>query len=257
MKSHSVKLQECSLPTVLAAKVCQQLKIINSTMTKDVCYLANTNGHFIIKDRDRVQELVDEYSKRMCYYQNCEAPKGLTFELYTEDINPCPCRVKPEKPKVKNDTLDAGTVNENAIINAVASAEEQGNAKVNHTVEPKAPSIIKTRESGGKPLVLEQPVDETDPRFQLVPSKNDEMKASPELDVSPNVGDRDMLLAHKPEIFMGKEAGCEDVAESAVDLDGETAIQMDVKAEKREASEITVDQMNLQVNSRSSLMSDH
>jgi progranulin len=265
MKSPAIKLQNTSLPTVLAAKVCQHLKVVNSTAVRDFCFLANTNGHYIIKDRPRVKELIDEYTRRMCYYQSCEGPKGSKYEFVAEELNPCPCRPEPPKPK-NNTDVSAGATNEEAIINVVASAEQQGNSNTvsnnNATdvsipvVEEKKITTIRTETSGAVPLILETPVD--DPAvFQLVPPNKDDMKASPELDLYPNVGDVDMVNAHRPETFMGKEGGCEeDVAESAVDLDGETAVQMDAKAENRAPSDISVAQMNLQVNSRTNLMPD-
>jgi len=113
-------------------------------------------------------------------------------------------------------------------------------------------TTIRTSSSGETPLALENPIEE----FQLVPTLYDAMRTSPLLDLTPNVGDSDMLKAHRPETFMGKEGCDEDVAESAVDLDGETAIQMDAAAEKREATELSVAQMNVQIQSKTSVMPD-
>jgi len=76
------------------------------------------------------------------------------------------------------------------------------------------------------------------------------MSASPVLDAHPNIGDREMVNAQSSnnnQDSMGE--GChEDVAESAVDLDGDTAIQMDVKAESKEVAELSSSQMNFQIN---------
>jgi len=202
----------------------------------------------------------------MCYFQNCEGPQGSQYQFVAEELNPCPCRPTPPPP-VNNTDVAAGGINQQAVINAVSSAEQQGNSAVLPLSSSTAPNVypdekkittIKTSATGALPLSQEHSLDGDDPKqVQLVPANGDSMRTSSQIDLNPNIGDGDMLSAHRPETFMGKEGGCEeDVAESAVDLDGDTAIQMDAKAESRQPTDVSVAQMNLQINSRKNLMPD-
>jgi hypothetical protein len=263
VKSPAIKIQNTTLPSVQAAKVCQHLKVVNSTAIRDFCFLANTNGHFLNQDRPRVTQLIDEYMRRMCHFQSCEGQTGNFFEFVPEEINPCPCRQPPPPPPGPGPNLDvaAGAPDILGKAEVVAEAEQQ-QANTTSMAPPqpaafeqpdeKPIAIIKIREvsSGATPLSAEAPLE--DPQaFQLILPNHNGMDVKPELDLNPHIGDGDMLVAHRPETFMGKEACEEDVAENAVDLDGQSAIQMDKSSDSRPPTDITVADMNTEIASKS------
>jgi len=269
VKSKAIKSFSTSLPTVLASKVCQHLAAINSTAVVDFCFVANANGHFPIKNRDRVTQLVSEYIRRICAEQSCYAPKGSTYEFVPEELNPCPCHVRPTPfPEVANDTIpppEAAGINDTVIakqIDAVAQQEQAVSNLVVHNNKTDShsapqgfiPPVVDVPDempvtqmhigdvSGTQPVA---PFPDDQPtKFTLVPENKDSMQLTESIDQNSHLGDADMLEAHKPETFMGKEACNEDGAEAAVDLDGEAANDQDAKADPKEEVLMTLAQMN-------------
>jgi len=126
VRSKAVKTTEASLPTVQASKICQHLKLVNSTAVADYCFMSNANGHFLVKERDRVKQLVDEYLRRVCQEQNCLTPLGEKYVFEAEELDPCPCRERPQPATIEPThapEIVAGAVGGEDAINQVADAE--------------------------------------------------------------------------------------------------------------------------------------
>jgi len=261
MKSKAIKVSDTSLPTVMAAKICQHLPLMNSTAAMEYCYLSNSNGHFLTKDRDRVKQLVDEYIRRINNEQHGVAPRGRVYEFQAEELDPCPCRERPTPvPLPPNTDVVAGSNDaaQVAIINSVA-AKEQILANKTNTAAPAG--VIKTEiyeipdekvvsgsevigggaSSGSVPLSEERAIEADTVKYTLVLPTQDSMQVSQSVDQVNDASDRDMVHAHRVETFMGKESCKEDGAEAAVDLDGEEA--NDVEVDAHDSVQTTLAQM--------------
>jgi hypothetical protein len=272
MRSKAVKATAQGLPTVLASKICQHLTIVNSSALAEICYMSNANGHFLMQERDRVKQLVDEYTRRTCARQDCAAAIGRVYEFQAEELDPCPCRERPTPVPVPVSTENLAGSNEAVIAQEMAvvqNAEEIANqAQANtttttiidgHSTEVVKPLFIEpivevpdekpasavgmgSGSSGTVPVNAEKPAEEV-VRFTLVQPTRDAMQLTPPLDVTNGLGDNEMINANRVETFMGKEACKEDGAEAAVDLDGEEAVQMEARAEGRDGVDMSLAQM--------------
>jgi len=274
IRSKAIKSVSAALPTVLAAKVCQHFNVVNSSAMTDFCFVANANGHFPMKDRTRVKQLVDEYIRRICVEQSCLAPIGRTYEFVAEELSPCPCRQKPTpvpEPEAVVVAPDAAGVNDTVMaekIDNIANAEQAASTTVvqqrnssssyAHQTKPAfVPAIVEVADelpvtqihigdvSGTQP-VTPLPDDEPTSKYMLVPANRDSMQLTESIDQGAHAGDVEMLESHRPETFMGKEACSEDAAEAAVDLDGDAASEMDAKADSKEDVTMTLAQMDAQ-----------
>eukprot|EP00301_Raphidiophrys_heterophryoidea_P000217 c10111_g1_i1.p1 GENE.c10111_g1_i1~~c10111_g1_i1.p1 ORF type:complete len:1558 (-),score=413.61 c10111_g1_i1:192-4817(-) len=277
IKSKAIKSTITSLPTILAAKVCQHLSAINSSAVADFCYVSNANGHFASKDRDRVAQLIAEYTRRICEEQICKAPVGRTYEFVAEELNPCPCRHKPTPVPLPENVSPAESAGiSDAVvaekISNIAQAEQSVATPVRQTSSTGAPVVtafvppvhevadempvtqIHIGAVGGAQPVTPDTEDQLpttttqndSPKFTLVPTNRDSMQLTESIDQGAHKGDADMLESHRPETFMGKEACAEDAAEAAVDLDGDAANEMDAKADAKEEVTLSLAQMNAQ-----------
>jgi len=274
IRSKAVKASSTQLPTLLASKVCQHILVsMNSSLPSEFCYTANANGHYAMKDRDRVQTLVAEYSRRLCNDQKCMAATGRSWDALPEELDPCPCRPRPT-PAPETIPVDsfAGTnPNQEVITQAIANAEaavadaQREDAiradapppfieKVVDTADEKPVSAVGmgTTSSGTVPVYAEKPVEEDVPiKYTLVLPTRDDMQLSAPLEVTnSNSGDLEMARSKQAETFMGKEAcnnNTEDDAETAVDLDGDEALQLDA-ASDRQMQETSLAQMEANAN---------
>jgi hypothetical protein len=263
--SKAMSVMNTTLPTLLAAKVCQHLHVVSSDALREFCFQSNTNGHFAMKDRERVQQLVEEYIRRVVEKQQGVAPQGEVYEFVAEELDPCPCRERPTPvPEVEDES--AGDASGEEVMEDIAEAEQaaeeltkpkEGEAPmfippVNEVPDEKPASASGMGSTGGAMLadddtpaeVLESAKKEA--KLTLVPTNRDSMQLSSQLDTPAHRGDTEMLNAKKPEVFMGKE-GCEDNTEQAVDLDADEASAGASDA----AQEVTLAQMNADTNSES------
>lgn len=255
VRSKAVKATDTSLPTVLAAKICQHLPLMNSTAATEYCYLSNSNGHFLMKDRDRVKQLVDEYIRRISVEQHGMAPVGRVYEFQAEELDPCPCRERPTPaPLPPNLDVVAGSNDaaQEAIINEVAKQEQATSNSTHHVVvvvEVHDEKVISGAEviggaasSGSVPLSEERPIEVDSVKYTLVLPNQDSMQVSQSVDQLNDASDHDMVLARRVETFMGKESCKEDGAEAAVDLDGEEANDVE-GSDARDSVQTTLAQM--------------
>jgi len=237
-----------SLPTLMAAKVCQHLSLMNSSAATEFCFISNANGHFLMKERDRVQVLVSEYSRRLCNEQRCIAPAGKVWLPIPEELDPCPCRERPTPLPLITSRDDFAGSNDEGELDKVLAAEATANSEIKTSLDDTKPAFLtpvsETPDekpvtslgmgghiSGAVLVSAEVPIESATTALTLVQPVRDQMQLSSEVDSVVDGGDDiAMVSAKRAEIFMGKES-CEDDAEAAVDLDGDEAIQLDASME--------------------------
>jgi hypothetical protein len=135
----AVRTANTTLPVVQAGKVCQHIGDMSGPNgSEDLCFFSNLNGHFAEKERERVNELLDEYKRRLCDMQECVGSKSKDYVFEPEDLDPCPCREKPQPPAFDADVL-AGSDDEKAI----EKAEET--ASLEDAVPPMKTKLPKTK----------------------------------------------------------------------------------------------------------------
>jgi len=246
------------------------------------CSVSNLNGHFLSTDRERVEDMLNEYFRRQCEFQDCLARKATKFVFEPEDLDPCPCRVKPDLSANERADESAGTIGEaaqEAEIQEVASIEQQtppmafkrlaeSEDAFVEEVKPAEISSTSTLSGGAKPVMDDIVVDGVEMEAEapmkaspmatsrpaankiyrtLVRPTSDKMQlAGTFLDSAasnPHAVDAMAEAEHNP----GKQmmADCvEDATESAVDLDGKVATAEDAAGEAVESLDISLAQMN-------------
>lgn len=184
--SRAKRTSPTTLPTVQAGKVCQHFGS-PIVVEDDMCFLSNQNGHFVAKERERVEQLVEEYKKRTCDMQKCLGTVQKPYTFVPEDLDPCPCREKPTPvdPKIE---AEAGSDDSKMEAKLEKAAEQEidvapmkvipanNGAGTQPSIEAEKPATLGISGQSRRDGAAEQIVH--DPSFESVEEDEEEREIS-------------------------------------------------------------------------------